>query len=87
LLKVGKDVDDKRLLVESFLLESRIIFESNNIGKARGSLTACRANANLIHVPASLTAEIESTAGMLHLAERDYAVAYSYFYEAFEVQQ
>jgi 26S proteasome regulatory subunit N6 len=85
LINKGKDTDDKRLLVEAFLLESRIIFESNNIGKSRGSLTACRANANLIHIPASLTAEIESTAGMLHLAERDYRVAYSYFYEAFEV--
>ena len=71
--------------MESFLLESWIIFESNNIGKARGSLTASRANANLIHIPASLTAEIESTAGMLHLAEKDYRVPYSYFYEAFEV--
>lgn len=48
LLKVGKDSDDKRLLVEAFLLESKIIFESKNIAKARASLTACRANANQI---------------------------------------
>lgn len=85
MIKIGKEVDDKRLLVDSFLLESRIIFESNNIGKARGSLTAARANSNLIHIPASLSAEIEATAGMLHLAEKDYKVAFSYFYEAFEV--
>jgi 26S proteasome regulatory subunit N6 len=72
-------------LVEVYLLESRIIFESSNIGKARGSLTACRANANLILIPGALSAEIETTAGMLHLAEKDFEVAYSYFYEAFEI--
>lgn len=87
LIKKGKEIDDKRLLVESFLLEARIIFESGNIGKARGALTASRSNANMIHLPGFLTAEIEQTAGMLHLAERDYQVAYSYFYESFELQQ
>jgi 26S proteasome regulatory subunit N6 len=85
LIKQGKDSDDKRLLVEAFLLESKIIFESKNVGKARAALTVCRANANQIQVPSSLSAELESTAAMLHLEERDFPVAYSYFYEAFEL--
>jgi hypothetical protein len=71
--------------VESFLLESKIIFESKNIGKARAALTACRANANQIQIPRNLMADIETIAGMLHLEEHDYQISYSYFYEAFEL--
>lgn len=85
LILTGKEIDDKRLLVEAFLLESKIIFESKNIGKSRASLTACRANANQIQVPRLIQAEIETMAGMLHLEEHDYQISYSYFYESFEL--
>ena len=87
LITKGKEIDDKRLLVDCFLLESKLIFQSRNVGKARAALTACRANANQIQIPGSLNAEIETTAALLHLEEKDYAVAYSYFYEAFEQHQ
>jgi len=56
MIKAAKLIDDKRLLVDCFLLETKLIYETNNIGKARASLTACKANANLIHVPQFLNA-------------------------------
>jgi len=83
-IKEARDVDDKNLLVESYLLESKLIYESKNYAKAKASLTACRANANKIYIHPVLQADIEKTAGILHLAEKDYRIAYSYFYEAFE---
>lgn len=83
-IKEAKDVDDKNLLVESFLLESKLIYESKNIAKAKASLTACRTNANKIYINPILQADIEKTAGIIHLAEKDYRIAFSYFYEAFE---
>ncbi len=83
-LENAKEIDDKRLLVEGHLLESKLIYESNNLQKAKASLTACRASANLVYIQPLLQADIEVTAGMIHLAEKDYQIAYSYFFEAFE---
>lgn len=37
----AKEIDDKRLLVECFLLESQLIYESHNLMRAKASLTAC----------------------------------------------
>lgn len=39
----AKEIEDKRLLVESYLLESKLIYESHNLTRAKASLTACRA--------------------------------------------
>lgn len=72
------------MLVESYLLESRLIYETRNWPKAKASLTACKASANSIYIQPLLQAEIDFTAGMIHMAERDYPIAYSYFYESFE---
>ena len=80
----AKEIDDKRLLVECFLLESKLIYESHNLTRSKASLTACRASANMVHIPSALQAEIEFTAGKIHLAEKDFKIAFSYFYESFE---
>lgn len=80
----AKDIDDKRLLVECFLLESKLIYESYNLTRAKASLSACRASANMVHIPTMLQADIELTAGKIHLAEKDFKIAYSYFFESFE---
>lgn len=80
----AKNIDDKRLLVECFLLESKLIFQSHNLTRAKASLTACRASANMVHIPSSLQADIEFTAGVIHLGERDFSIAFSYFFESFE---
>ena len=84
-IKDARVIDDKHLLVEAHLLETKLQFEMENLPKAKSALTACRANSNSVFCSTLLIAEIETTAGMIHIFENDYKIAYSYFYEAFEM--
>uniref|UniRef100_A0A0G4FTB7 PCI domain-containing protein n=1 Tax=Chromera velia CCMP2878 TaxID=1169474 RepID=A0A0G4FTB7_9ALVE len=79
-----KKLDDKLLLVEIHLVEAKTNFALQNIPKAKAALTAARTNANSIHCPPLLQAEIDMLNGALNAQERDYKTAFSYFYEAFE---
>ncbi len=82
--KEVKKLDDKLLLVEILVVESKINIALHNSPKAKVSLTAAKANANAIHCPYLLQSEIDMISGIINAQELDFKTAFSYFNEAFE---
>ena len=79
-----KKKDDKQLIVESQLVESKVYHALENLPKAKASLTAVKTTANSIYIVPMLQAEIDMMSGLIAADEKDYNTAYSYFYETFE---
>jgi 26S proteasome regulatory subunit N6 len=79
-----KRLDDKLLLVEILVTDSKINILLNNLPKAKVSLTAAKSNANAIYCPVLLQSEIDMISGIISAQENDFKTAFSYFNEAFE---
>ncbi|KAF7290527.1 PCI-domain-containing protein [Mycena indigotica] len=86
LLTELKRLDDKLILTEVHLLESKVYRGVGNITKAKAALTSSRTSAASIYTPPPLQSALDIQSGILHAEEKDYKTAYSYFFEAFESQ-
>jgi len=84
LLTELRRLDDKMILTEVHLLESRVYRGIGNLAKSKSSLTSARTAANSIYCPPQLQASLDLQSGILHAEDKDYTTAYSYFYETFE---
>jgi len=84
LLKELKRLDDKLVLVEVQLLESRVYHALGNVSKGRAALTSARTSAASVYTPPLLQAGLDMQSGMLHAEDGDFNTAFSYFIEAME---
>lgn len=84
LLRELKRLDDRQLLMEVHLMESKAYFFLSNYPKARAALVSARTIANSIYCPPRMQASLDLQSGILHAQEADFKTAYSYLYEAFE---
>ncbi|KAI1911780.1 26S proteasome regulatory subunit rpn6 [Ophidiomyces ophidiicola] len=84
LLRELKRLDDKLVLVEVQLLESRVYHALGNQPKARAALTSARTSAASVYTPPLLQAGLDMQSGMLHAEDKDFNTAYSYFIEALD---
>ncbi|KAI9891983.1 MAG: 26S proteasome regulatory subunit rpn6 [Vezdaea aestivalis] len=84
LLKELKRLDDKLVLVEVQLLESRVLHSLGNQSKARSALTSARTSAASVYTPPLLQAGLDMQSGILHAEDKDFNTAFSYFIEAME---
>lgn len=84
LLKEVKKVDDKTLLLELYIVQTKIYMLLKNSTKMKASLTFAKNIANTINTAIYINSEIDLLSGILFIYEKDYKSAYIYLYECYE---
>ena len=80
-----KRYEDNLGLIQLLLLESKVYYATNGISKSKAALTSVKTLVTKVYVEPKLQANIDLHAGILAAHEKDFNLAYSYFYEAFDV--
>lgn len=84
LVRELKIIDERVILVEAQLLESKFHSMLRNPGRSKASLTAAKSGASLMYCPQGLQAELDYQSGVINADEKDFRTAFSYFFESFE---
>lgn len=80
-----KRYEDNLGLIEIQLIESKIHHRAKGIVKAKAALTTVKTLCTKVFIEPKLQAKIDMHSGMISAHEKDFNLAYSYFYEAFDV--
>jgi len=80
-----KRYEDNLGLIQLLLLESKIYYFTKGLSKSKAALTSVKTLLTKVYVEPKLQANIDLHAGILAAHEKDFNLAYSYFFEAFDV--
>jgi 26S proteasome regulatory subunit N6 len=80
-----KRYEDNLGLIQLLLLESRIYYSTKGISKSKAALTSVKTLVTKVYIEPKLQAKIDMHAGILASHEKDFNLAYSYFFESFDV--
>jgi 26S proteasome regulatory subunit N6 len=80
-----KRYEDNLGLIILQLIESKIHYANKGITKAKAALTSVKTLCTKVYIEPRLQASIDMHAGIIAAHEKDYNLAYSYFYESFDV--
>ena len=80
-----KRYEDNLGLIQLLLLESKIHYSTKGISKAKAALTSVKTLVTKVYIEPKLQANIDMHAGILAAHEKDFNLAYSYFFESFDV--
>eukprot|EP00834_Sanchytrium_tribonematis_P007403 NODE_663_length_4918_cov_0.396140.p2 type:complete len:267 gc:universal NODE_663_length_4918_cov_0.396140:681-1481(+) len=79
-----KKLDDKPLLIQIYIQQSISYYHLNNIQNSKTSLISAKTLSQSIYIPPSLQLQLDNQSGLVHLLNKEYTIAYSYFYESVE---
>ena len=80
-----KRYEDNLGLIVIQLIESKIHYATKGMAKSKAALTSVKTLCTKVYIEPKLQAEIDMHAGVISLYENDFNLAYSYFYESFDV--